>query len=460
VLEQAGQRASAPLLVGIDLGTTNIKAAVVGAGGQELACASVPTAWQVTPTGAEASATDLLDRALAAARRALQSAPSAPVAGVGVTSMAETAVWLDSQGQPTGPCIAWYDTRGEEEASGLPAELPGFSRRTGLPASPMCTLAKLRWVARRGERPARVLSVADWVVHALGGEQGFEASLASRTGALDVPRRRWWVEALEWAAVSPGAFPPLVEAGEPAGKAKGPLMAGAVLTCAGHDHLSAAVGAGATGTDQVLDSCGTAESLVRAVAPLDEEALENVVAEGLAGGWHALPSRGALLAGSPLGMLLDRVLRLLGVEGPGPLARLDERAAGTSPGRLRVVSHGFFGDPAIEGVHADVSPEALWAAALGEVGRKTELCLAAMLRVSGPASELVLSGGWARCPGVRRRKASLLPKCRWPAVEEAGARGAALFAGLAAGIFAGPADFPAPLERDGTSINISWGTEP
>jgi glycerol kinase len=156
-------------------------------------------------------------------------------------------------------------------------------------------------------------------------------------------------------------------------------------------------------------------------------------------------------------MLLDRVLRLLGVEGPEALVHLDQRAARAAPGRLRVVSHGFFGDPAVEGLHADASPEALWAAALDEVCCQTARCLAAMQSLAGPASELVLSGGWARCLGLRRRKASLLPTVRWPAVQEAGARGAALFAGVAAGIFAGPSDFPRPrglvgaegLVRDG-----------
>jgi len=452
VAEHGNWSPRAPQLLGIDVGTTNTKASVVGADGRELAWASVPTAWRGTPTGAEATAKDLLDGVLAAAAKALEPAPPGLLAGVGVTSMAETAVWLSSEGQPMGPCVAWYDTRGADEASRLASELAGFSRRTGLPASPMCTLGKLRWMAQLGERPARVLSVADWVVHALGGEQGFEVSLASRTGALDVPQRRWWPDALEWAGARPGVLPTLVQAGWPAGKAQVPLLGGAVLTSAGHDHLSAAVGAGVVRTDQVLDSCGTAESLVRAVAPMDSSTLEEAVAEGLAGGWHVLVGKGALLAGNPLGMLLGRVLRLLGIEGLDGAAALDQRSATASPGRLRVVTSGFFGDPVIEGLHACVSPEALWAAALDEVARQVEGFLAALQRVAGPATELVLSGGWAHCDGLRRRKASWLPSVRWPEVREAGARGAALFAGVAAGIFSGPTEFPPLAQRARATI--------
>ena len=338
--------------------------------------------------------------------------------------------------------------RGAEEARALGEDLGDFSGRTGLSPSPMCTLAKMRWLMERGAPPpTRVLSVADWVVHALGGDQAFEASLASRTGALDVPRRRWWAEALEWAGAGASSFPPLSRAGEPAGLARRGPFEGAVLTSAGHDHLCAAAGAGAISVDQVLDSCGTAEALVRTVGPLGTSALRRAVAAGLAGGCHVLPGRWALLAGGPLGMLLERVLRLLGVQERHEVERLDETAATVSPGRLRVVARGFFGDPSVEGLHPGVSPAALWAAALDETRRAVLAPLEAMQRLAGPATELVLSGGWARCQGVRRRRASLLPSVRWPAVEEAGARGAALFAGLAAGVFAAPEDFPKPEQR-------------
>jgi sugar (pentulose or hexulose) kinase len=454
-----------PLLLGVDVGTTWTKAAVVAADGQELSWGSVPTPWERVPTGAETTPQALLDAVLRAAAAALDAAPPGAVAGAGVTSMAETAIWLDRAGRPVAPCIAWYDTRGRDEAAEL-AQVFGervFASRTGLPISAMCTLAKLSWLRRQGyEVPARVQSVADWVVHALGGEQVSEASLASRTGALLVPARDWWDEALDWAGLAAGSLPPVVQAGEPAGKADleataavastladgylQPLerLAGASLASAGHDHLSAAAGVGAVSPAQVLDSCGTAESLVRAVPPLDDAGLARVVASGFAAGWHTVPGHHAVLAGSPLGMLLERVLRLLGRSGPGGLDGLDAAAAGISPGALRVRSAGFFADPSVEGLHPEVSPEALWNAALDEVAGVAAKSLSALQQLAGPAGELLVSGGWARCQGLRRRKAALLPCVRWPAVVEAGARGAALFGGVAAGLFEGPFAFPVP----------------
>jgi hypothetical protein len=68
--------------------------------------------------------------------------------------------------------------------------------------------------------------------------------------------------------------------------------------------------------------------------------------------------------------------------------------------------------------------------------------------VAGPVGEVVLSGGRANFAGLRADRAKLARRLRWPAVTEAGARGAALFGGCGAGVFSGPEDFPVPAEHD------------
>src|SRR4051794_41423034 len=77
-------------------------------------------------------------------------------------------------------------------------------------------------------------------------------------------------------------------AGTPAGtvRSDSPVerARGAVLAVGGHDHLSAAVGAGADGEGDVLDSCGTAEAFVRAVAPLRRGRVVEAAAVGVGGG--------------------------------------------------------------------------------------------------------------------------------------------------------------------------------
>ncbi len=245
---------------------------------------------------------------------------------------------------------------------------PTFSGRTGLAPSPVCTVVKLAWRSRHQlVAPTRALSVADWVVHGLGGDQVAEASLASRTGALELAGRRWWAEALEWAGVPGDLFPPVVQAGQLVGRVTAEAMpafagaagqrrslgrlAGSALTSAGHDHICVAAGTGAIGPGALLDSCGSAEALVRTVSPLDEQALRRAVAAGLTSGWHTVPERYSLVGGQSLGLMLGPVLRLLGVDDDN-LEAFDAAALGVAAGPLRVVRDGLYAPASISGVGA------------------------------------------------------------------------------------------------------------
>jgi sugar (pentulose or hexulose) kinase len=259
------------LLLGIDVGTTWCKAALVAADGSELAHDRVPVPWQAVATGAEIEPRRLTESALAAAGGAVDRAPTCRIVGVGVTSMAETGALIDAHDDPVAPAIAWHDRRGRGEAAALARELgeERFSLTTGLPGSPLCTLAKYRWLRAHDSaaaRGVRWLNVAEWVVHGLGGEPLAELSLASRTGMLDLDRRAPWEEALDWAGAPRDLLPEAVPAGTPAGHVSQGLdeASGAVLCVAGHDHDCAAVGAGAVRDGDIFDSCGTAEAFVGA----------------------------------------------------------------------------------------------------------------------------------------------------------------------------------------------------
>ena len=103
-----------------------------------------------------------------------------------------------------------------------------------------------------------------------------------------------------------------------------------MLAVGGHDHLSAAVGAGAVGEGDVLDSWGTAEAYVRAVAPLDRERVAQAVDDEIMVGWHAVPDRQNLLGAMRSGAALGRVLALLGV-GPEGRDALERAALEVDP---------------------------------------------------------------------------------------------------------------------------------
>ena len=437
--------------MGIDVGTTFSKAAVVTLDGNEVAHGQRPTPWTTVPTGAEIDPRALAETATAAALDALAAAPDGRVRGIGICSMGETGVMLDQAGDPIAPGIAWHDSRGGPEADRMAEELGAerFTRRTGLPAGPFWTAPK--YEALVADRPEvaggrRWLSIAEWIVAWLGGDEVAELSLASRTGFLDVSSRAWWPEALGRVGLSLDVMPPLIQAGTPAGRVtRVRELEGAVLTVTGHDHPCASVGAGATGPDDALDSCGTAEAILRsAPAPVEPDLMLEAAMRGITVGCHVVPDRQVLLGFFKAGMALKRFLHLLGVEDVGEARdALDREALGYVPGALDV---GGMADPEqrVGGIDDGATRGALWRAAQEAAARETALILHRMEEVTGPTGRLVVAGGWTRSHAYRKIKRGVLGAFEVPAVSEAGARGAALFGGLAAELLGTVEDFPAP----------------
>jgi sugar (pentulose or hexulose) kinase len=441
------------LLVGLDVGTTYCKAAAVDTGGTALAHARVFTPWRRVSSGAEVRPERFVEAALDAARGALAGVAGGSVVAVGVTSMAETGALLDSAGEPVAPAIAWHDERGTSEAAVLARDLgeEHFTATTGLPASPLCTLSKYRWLRANhedAERGVRWLNVAEWVVRRLGGDELADLSLSSRTGMLELDRRAPWPEALDWAGAPTDLLPEPAPSGTAAGRVTRGLeeARGAVLCVAGHDHSCAAVGAGAVGEEDVFDSCGTAEAFVRSVVPpLPPRRRLKAVAGGVTVGWHAIPDRQALMGAFEAGLVLERLGRLLGAEEEGARRRLDAEALGVPPGAHGTVVQDVAGDSAgLEGILDAASRAEVWRALLEALAARGEAVLRTIEEVAGPTARIVVTGGGARNEAALAVKRAALGPFERPPVEEAGARGAALLAGYAAGIFGAVDELPAP----------------
>ena len=428
------------LLLGVDVGTSACKAAIVDAAGREVAHGQAPTPWERVPTGAQVEPDALLRAVVAAAKEAIDRGPEGRVAGIGVTSMAETGMLVDGRGGVLHPAVAWHDARGADDAAHLARDLPDFSARTGLPPTPLCTLVKLRHLGAAGA--ARWLNVAEWVVERLGGRHVSELSLSSRTGLLDLDSAAPYDDALAWAGLPRDLLGERVAGGAEAGRSDGALLPGtegAALTVAGHDHVVAGAGVGVIAPGEVLDSCGTAEALVRVAPPLDAAARERSVRGGVTVGWHVAPQRQCLLAGLWSGLALREVLDALGID-------RDELSAGalaTAPGdapALELDLHSL--ERTAPRLPAGVEPVAVWRAALDAAAREVEALLAHIDAVAGPRTRVVVTGGWARDPAfmqTRRRLGAI----EAPAVVEAGCRGAALLAGVAAGLYPSADELPA-----------------
>ena len=172
------------VVLGIDIGTTSSKAVARSMSRRGDPYVEQPTPWHTGSCGqTEIDPYRLVDVAVELIGRAVRAAESAwgpvRVRSIGVTGLAESGVLLDAAGRPTAPVIAWFDHRGGRELEQVGRESPGFAatfeRTTGLRWSSQASLAKLLWLRASGYLvgPASTwLSVPEWIVFALGGDQG------------------------------------------------------------------------------------------------------------------------------------------------------------------------------------------------------------------------------------------------------------------------------------------------
>lgn len=435
-------------VVGIDMGSTSTKLLVATLDGRQVLVVSRRSPWTNLDHGrAEMPA----ERAIAVVRELAAEADERLDAGyrilaLGVSGMAEAGVLLDAEGTALAPIMAWFDPRGAEQILSTPdAFRAEFLGRTGLPVGPLASLSKLLHLRDEGIALAgkTFLNVPEFIVHALGGPRVAEYSLVSRTGLIDQDDSTPWQAALDVLGVDESILGTLVSAGESVGALSDAEMPagfrGAALTVAGHDHLVSAVAAGATHTGQLYDSMGTAEALVRVLDDtLPFDARERLAHAGINCVRHVIPGKYVLLAGTKSGLLMRRVLQLLGITDATGRAAIDAAAlalpvVGTlADGGLEVA-----GAPNDDGVLKIVaqsdglSPAELFAATLRHGNDVLAELMDVMDREVAPPTSTVLTGGWSSMASVVRSRSALLPEVTVSTHDEGTAYGAALFAAFA-----------------------------
>jgi sugar (pentulose or hexulose) kinase len=438
------------LLGGLDVGTTSVKALLMTPEGVEVAHGRAPTTWRTTIDGVEADPAAITGAAHDALADALAHVPDAQVTSLGVASMAEAGVLVGPDDDPLAPVIAWHDSRDVGQLADLVETFGGqrFSTTTGLPLWTQWSITKHRWL--RDNVPAtsaavRRYNIAEWVARAFGAAPVSELSLASRTGWLDLEARAPWEEALAWSGATAALLGDLVEAGDAVGKVGSDCslqqLHGATLTIAGHDHQAATIGAGAFGDQDELDSCGTANAIVRTTFPtVTPESLAALTGAGITVGWHAVRDRWSVLGATQGGLTLQGVMAWLGAE-PSRLGELDQLAAEAEPGASTVTlgpeSHDFT-------ISGSTAPGDVWRAATEAVTRQLRELADVIEAGTGPRGQLVVTGGWSNSSALMAAKASAFGALWRTETVEAGARGAALLAGLAEGTYDSLGDAPRP----------------
>lgn len=185
-----------PLLLGVDVGTTNLKVAAVEPGGRVIAVARRSMVVHRPAPGAAEFDLDAVDRDLVAALAEVAAAVDAGrIAALGVVSIGESYVGLDAGGRRVTPCPTWYDRRTVRGRDRLGLSTAAWYDRTGMVDDDIYTVHRLAWLHDTDAALARGvrlwLNVADYVTLRLSGAAVAGPSLAARSGLADRATGDW-----------------------------------------------------------------------------------------------------------------------------------------------------------------------------------------------------------------------------------------------------------------------------
>jgi xylulokinase len=288
--------------LGLDLGTSGLKATLIG--GDQKVIASATSDLSVSRPHSGWSEQDPADW-IAAAEAAVgdlcatNGREMTAVAGIGLSGQMHGATLVDTSDRVLRPCMLWNDTRAHAEAAALDAD-ERFRRLTGNLVFPGFTAAKTQWVrAHEPEifaRVAKVLLPKDYLRWWLTGEFFSDMSDASGTSWLDVGRREWSGTLLEVCGLNIEHMPALAEGSEPAGTLRGELASrwgmrnGIVVAGGAGDNAASAVGMGTVNSGDAFVSLGTSGVLFAATdrfSPKPESAV-HAFCHALPGMWHQM----------------------------------------------------------------------------------------------------------------------------------------------------------------------------
>ncbi len=290
------------MYLGIDLGTSGVKALLVDDGQRPVALASASLEVSRPHDGwSEQDPADWIAATEEAVGALKLSHPQelAAVRGIGLSGQMHGATLLDASGAVLRPAILWNDTRSHAEAAALDAD-PRFRAVTGNIVFPGFTAPKLAWVKANEPaifaRVAKVLLPKDYLRLWLTGEYVSEMSDAAGTSWLDTGRRAWSPDLLAATDLGPQHMPALVEGTEASGVLRGSVaarwgMGGRVVVAGGAgDNAASACGMGAVRPGQAFVSLGTSGVLFAAsdaYRPNPQSAV-HTFCHALPGAWHQM----------------------------------------------------------------------------------------------------------------------------------------------------------------------------
>jgi xylulokinase len=448
------------LCIGLDVGTSGVKAILIAADGTVVATAGAEYPLLTPRPGWTEQEPEHWWRASCAVLRRLRAEAPGPIEAIGLTGQMHGAVFLAADGQVIRPAILWNDQRTAAECAEIERRVGSerLRRIAGNPALTGFQAPKVLWLRRHEpEAYARVrhlLLPKDFIRFRLTGGLASDASDAAGTLLLDLAARDWSAELLGALEIPRDWLPRVHEGPEvtgrisAAGAAASGLPEGLPVVAGGGDNAAAAVGCGVVRPGTGLVSLGTS-----GVVFVPSAGLEIDPSGALHAFCHAVPGQYHLMgvvlsAGGSLRWYQEVIGVPPAANGGDPYDVLMTAAAEVAPG-----AEGLFFLPYLAGErtpHMDPRARAAWVgltlahdrrhlvrALLEGVSFALKDSLDLMQR-QGVAPELLFAvGGGARSPVWRQILAAVLGvRLQRLAAEEGPAMGAALLAAVGAGVHA------------------------
>ncbi len=202
-------------MIGLDIGTSSVKAIAITRTGDVRASASRPCTLQHPQPG---YAEQDPDQMLQAARECLAEVltacqDTATVMGISISTAMHSIMALDADNRPLTPLLTWADTRSQAEADALRGA-PGAHAlyvATGVPIHPMSPLCKLAWLQKHQpgivSAATRYAGIKAYLLHYLTGAWIIDYSTASATGLFDIHQHTWHPIALSIAGINTNQLP-------------------------------------------------------------------------------------------------------------------------------------------------------------------------------------------------------------------------------------------------------------
>ena len=332
------------LLLGLDAGGSGVRALLFDAtSGRPLATARRRWSHPAAPgTGGlgvdlDLDATWWLLAETAREVLARSGADGLDVCGVATSAIRFATIVLDARGDAL-LAVPNRDGRATGVALELGADGAALHARTGHWPTPIALASRLRWLARErpddAARAAHVLSLSDWIAWRMTGVVATDPSQASTSGLLDIATCRWDDELVAATGMRGDLLPPILPAGSKLGALRADaasdlgLPAGIAVAVGGADTQCGLLGSGAT-------FAGAAGIVAGTSAPV-QLVCDRAVVDPAGRAWtecHLVPGRWVVESNAgPIGEALDWAAALLFADAAQPCTRLFAEAACSPPG--------------------------------------------------------------------------------------------------------------------------------